>query len=152
MHTLRVRSAFAAVAIAAAALGTAAVASAEPTGPCEDVTYVGVCEPFHKQPQRSPRARDRNKTPRNSRDRSRRSQEKGMVRLALSTGRAHGVRVGHVVGSLAHYADIPGRALGKIRVEQHQTFVDVPEELVSRVLSQTGTYRIGRQAIDIQQA
>ncbi len=55
MHTLRVRSAFAAAAIAAAALGTATVASAAPTGPCEDVTYVGVCQPFHEQPQRSPR-------------------------------------------------------------------------------------------------
>ena len=55
MHRLTVRSVFAAIAIAAAALGTASVANAAPTGPCEDVTYVGVCEPFHEQPQRSPR-------------------------------------------------------------------------------------------------
>jgi hypothetical protein len=41
------------MAIAAAALGSAAVTTAAPTGPCEDVTYVGVCEPLRGQP-RSP--------------------------------------------------------------------------------------------------
>ena len=52
MQKLIVRSAFAAIAIAAAALGTATVATATPTGPCEEVTYVGVCEPSLEQ-QRS---------------------------------------------------------------------------------------------------
>jgi Spy/CpxP family protein refolding chaperone len=41
-----VRSAVAAIAIAAAALGSAAAATASPSGPCEEVTYVGVCEPL----------------------------------------------------------------------------------------------------------
>jgi hypothetical protein len=54
MHRLTVRSALAAMAIAAAALGTATVASAAPTGPCEEVTYVGVCESSREQP-RTPR-------------------------------------------------------------------------------------------------
>jgi hypothetical protein len=53
MRRRTVRSAFAAMAISAAAVGTPAVAGAVPTGPCEEVTYVGVCEPFHEQP-RSP--------------------------------------------------------------------------------------------------
>lgn len=46
MHSRTIRSAFAAIAIAAAALGSAATAAAAPTGPCEDVPYVGVCEPL----------------------------------------------------------------------------------------------------------
>lgn len=54
MHRLTFRSAFAAIAIAAAALGTATVASAVPSGPCEEVTYVGVCERVGEQQQRSP--------------------------------------------------------------------------------------------------
>ncbi|WP_099039888.1 hypothetical protein [Mycobacterium neglectum] len=55
MHRLTVRSALAAMAVAAAALGTAGIAGAAPSGPCEEVTYVGVCQPFHQQPQtRSP--------------------------------------------------------------------------------------------------
>ncbi|AEV71638.1 hypothetical protein MycrhN_1012 [Mycolicibacterium rhodesiae NBB3] len=57
MHRLTVRSAFAAIAIAAAALGSTTIASAAPTGPCQEVTYVGVCERIggSQQQQRSPR-------------------------------------------------------------------------------------------------
>jgi hypothetical protein len=46
---LTTRSALAAIAIAAAALGSAATAAAVPTGPCADVPYVGVCEPLRGQ-------------------------------------------------------------------------------------------------------
>jgi len=50
---MTIRSALAAIAVAAAALGSAATATATPSGPCENVTYVGVCEPVREQP-RSP--------------------------------------------------------------------------------------------------
>ena len=53
MHRMTIRSALAAMAITAAALGSAATATAAPAGPCENVTYVGVCEPVREQP-RSP--------------------------------------------------------------------------------------------------
>jgi hypothetical protein len=46
MPGLTIRSAFAATAIAAAALGSAATVTAAPLGPCENVPYVGVCEPL----------------------------------------------------------------------------------------------------------
>ena len=54
--------------------------------------------------------------------------------ILLSTGRADGVRVNHVVGSLSHFADIPGGSLGKISIQQQHTLVDVPEKLAGRVL------------------
>lgn len=53
MQRLTVRSALAAIALAAAALGSATIASAAPNGPCEEVTYVGVCESSRDQ-QRTP--------------------------------------------------------------------------------------------------
>ena len=46
MRRMTIRSALAAIAVAAAALGSATMATATPTGPCEEVTYVGVCEPM----------------------------------------------------------------------------------------------------------
>jgi hypothetical protein len=52
MRGLALRTGFAAVAITAAALGSAAPAAAAPTGPCEDVTYVGVCDTVRDQPNR----------------------------------------------------------------------------------------------------
>ena len=51
MHRMTIRSALAAIAVAAAALGSAATATATPSGPCENVTYVGVCEPVREQPR-----------------------------------------------------------------------------------------------------
>jgi hypothetical protein len=75
-----------------------------------------------------------------------------MVRLLLSTGRADGVRVNHVVGTLSRYADIPGRSLGKISIQNQHTLVDVPEKLVGRVLGQGANYRIGNKAFTVQRA
>jgi ATP-dependent RNA helicase DeaD len=80
------------------------------------------------------------------------SHEKGMVRLALKTGRADGLNVSHIVGSLSHHADIPGRCIGKISIQNQTTFVDVPEEVVSLLLAKKDSYRIGRRRIDIQRA
>lgn len=80
------------------------------------------------------------------------SHESGMVRLLLSTGRSDGVRVNHVVGSLSHYADIPGHSLGKISIQQQHTLVDVPEKLVGRVLGNGDNYRIGNKAVTVQRA
>jgi ATP-dependent RNA helicase DeaD len=89
---------------------------------------------------------------RKGRGRMRASHEKGMVRLLLSTGRADGLRINHVVGSLSHYADIPGRSLGKISIQQQHTLVDVPEKLVGRVLGKGADYRIGNKTVTVQRA
>jgi ATP-dependent RNA helicase DeaD len=80
------------------------------------------------------------------------SHEKGMVRLLLSTGRADGIRINHVVGGLSHFADIPGRSLGKISIQQQHTLVDVPEKLVGRVLGKGPNYRIGRKSVTVERA
>jgi hypothetical protein len=52
MRGLTLRTGFAAVAIASAALGSAATAAAAPAGPCENVTYVGVCDTARDEPNR----------------------------------------------------------------------------------------------------
>jgi ATP-dependent RNA helicase DeaD len=80
------------------------------------------------------------------------SHEKGMVRLSLSSGSGDGLNVAHIVGSLSHHADIPGRCIGRIRIENQMTFVDVPEQFVDLVLAKKSSYRIGRRRIDIARA
>ena len=80
------------------------------------------------------------------------SHEKGMVRLLLSTGRADGIRINHVVGGLSHFADIPGSSLGKISIQRQHTLVDVPEKLVGRVLGKGPNYRIGRKSVTVERA
>jgi ATP-dependent RNA helicase DeaD len=72
------------------------------------------------------------------------SHEAGMVRLKLNKGREHGVRPNDIVGTIAHHADIPGSSIGKIRIEDKFTYVDIPEALVEKVLKHNGNYRIGK--------
>jgi len=104
------------------------------------------------RPQKTKRAPKRGLR-KNGRDqRANISHEEGMVRLTLSTGKANGIRPNHVVGALAHYADIPGHSIGKIRIQEQHTLVDVPEKFVGKVLAETGTYRIGKQAITVERA
>lgn len=95
----------------------------------------------------APRRGERAKGPSPNADR--RSHENGMVRLALNTGKSHGLSVGHIVGSLAHHADIPGACIGRIRIEDRTTYVDVPEKVVARVLGMKAPYRIGRQQVTV---
>jgi ATP-dependent RNA helicase DeaD len=80
------------------------------------------------------------------------THEKGMVRLTLNSGKSNGLSVSHVVGSLSNHADIPGNCIGKIRIEDHATFVDVPEGVVDRVMAKKESYRIGRQRITLELA
>ena len=74
------------------------------------------------------------------------------VRLALDAGHNAGVRPGQVVSALARTADIPGKVLGKIMVNDRHTLVDVPAQFVDRVLSSSGDYRFGKQLAQIERA
>ena len=80
------------------------------------------------------------------------SHEPGMVRLVLDAGKIHGVRIGEVVGAIAAQANIPGSAIGKIRVQDAQTLVDVPEQFVGQVLDKNNVYRINRRVVSLAQA
>ncbi len=88
----------------------------------------------------------------NSRRRGDTSHEEGMVRLKLNKGKAHGIRPSDIVGTIAFHANIPGYTIGKIRIEDKVTFVDVPEDVVEQVLKQSGNYRIGKEKFALTKA
>jgi ATP-dependent RNA helicase DeaD len=92
----------------------------------------------HRVPNGAPRSQDDR-----PRGRFRTGQEPGMVRLLLDIGRSHGIQPGDVVGAIAGEAGIPGRAIGAIDIHPHETYVDVKEMHVERVLQQMsrGTLR-----------
>jgi ATP-dependent RNA helicase DeaD len=80
------------------------------------------------------------------------SHEEGMVRLKLNKGKQHGVRPSDVVGTIAFHANIPGYTIGKIRIEDKFTLVDIPEDVVEQVLKQNGNYRIGKEKFALAKA
>jgi ATP-dependent RNA helicase DeaD len=77
------------------------------------------------------------------------SHETGMVRLTLDVGKSHGIGPSDLVGTIAHHADIPGNAIGRIRIENQKSFVDVPGVLVSQVMKQAGKYKIRKQVVNV---
>jgi ATP-dependent RNA helicase DeaD len=74
----------------------------------------------------------------------RKSHEAGMVRLKLNKGKESGIRPNDIVGTIARHAEIPGSVIGKIRIEDKYSYVDIPDELVEQVLKHNGNYRIGK--------
>ena len=66
----------------------------------------------------------------------------GMVKLTVSVGRQHGIRPQDIVGAIANEANIPGRAIGAIDIYDAFSYVDVPQEFVSRVLGSMGGIRM----------
>jgi hypothetical protein len=42
--------------------------------------------------------------------------------------------------------------IGKIRIEDKFTFVDIPEDVVDQVLKQNGNYRIGKEKFALTKA
>jgi ATP-dependent RNA helicase DeaD len=80
------------------------------------------------------------------------SHEEGMVRMRLNKGKLNGVRPSDVVGTIAFHANIPGYTIGKIRIDEKFTFVDIPEDAVEQVLKQNGNYRIGKDKITLTRA
>jgi len=65
----------------------------------------------------------------------RRDAEEGMVRLIMDVGRRDGVRPGDIVGAIANSAGIPGKAIGAIEIRQTETFIDVNDQHVDKVLA-----------------
>ncbi|HMR97665.1 MAG TPA: DEAD/DEAH box helicase [Anaerolineales bacterium] len=77
------------------------------------------------------------------------SHEEGMVRLKLNKGKSSGIRPNDIVGTIAFHANIPGYTIGKIRIEDKVTLVDIPEDLVEQVLKHNGNYRLGKEKLTL---
>jgi ATP-dependent RNA helicase DeaD len=80
------------------------------------------------------------------------SHEEGMVRMKINTGTSSGIRPNDIVGTIAFHANIPGYTIGKIRIEDTFTFVDIPEDLLEQVMKQNGNYRVGKDKISLVKA
>ncbi len=93
--------------------------------------------PMGDRPMRS-RSFDSSDEPRRPR-RDPSEREAGMVRLLIDVGRDDGIGPGDVVGTIAGRAGIPGKAIGAIHIMKRETYVDVMEAHVDRVLKNMGS-------------
>ena len=115
-------------------------------------TPAQVVETISYKSERGFKQSERGSFGRGGRGAGRQSHENGMIRLMLRKGKQHGVRPNDVVGTIAFQAEIPGSAIGKIRIEDSFTYVDVPEVLLDKVLTHNGNYRIGKHKFALERA
>ncbi|MDF1513635.1 MAG: DEAD/DEAH box helicase [Anaerolineae bacterium] len=114
--------------VAAAAIQLARLEEKE--RPIDDITPVTVNDRSSKQrSSKSRRSRESNR----SKPRIRGAHEQGMVRFIISVGKAQGVRPRDIVGAIASEANIPGKAIGAIKIENEQSYVDVSVKHAERV-------------------
>jgi len=78
--------------------------------------------------------------------------EEGMTQLFINVGRKHGVSPGDIVGAIANEADIPGKVIGAIDVNDVYTLVDIPSELVEKVLGKMRHSLIRKQPMNMRLA
>ena len=116
--------------------------------PIEDVGQVRTrrqrADKFSGRKQRASRRADSPRSPQ-----GKGSHEAGMVRMVLSRGKQDGIRPNDVVASIAGFANIPGRSLGKIIIQKEYTLVDVPSQYADQVFEQRSGYKIHNQPVKI---
>ncbi len=78
--------------------------------------------------------------------------EEGMTRLLIDVGRRHQISPAHIVAAIANEADIPGKAIGAIDVNDRFTLVDVPAQFAAQILARMSRSRIGKQNATIRLA
>jgi ATP-dependent RNA helicase DeaD len=80
------------------------------------------------------------------------TQEPGMVRLVMDAGKAQGIRPRDVVGAIAGETGIAGSAIGAIDIQQRQTFVDIKEQHVGKVLYKMQGRHLRGQSVTLSRA
>lgn len=75
--------------------------------------------------------------------------DKDMVPLTLNAGKKDGVAVNHIVASLSHFSGVSSRELGKIKISETYSRIDVPKTLVDKMLSNNGRYKISRKNVTL---
>ena len=80
------------------------------------------------------------------------SHEDGMIRLKINKGKMHNIRPNDVVGQIAFHANIPGYTIGRIRIEDKYSYVDIPEDVADQVMKQSGNYSLGKEKFSVVKA
>ncbi len=74
------------------------------------------------------------------------------VRMSIAIGRHDGIRPADIVGSIANEADVPGREIGPIEIQDDVTYVGIPERYVETVIAKVGKKRFRGKALNIRVA
>ena len=72
-----------------------------------------------------------------------------MTSYRLEVGEGHGVGKGDIVGAIANEAGLEARYMGKIRMFDRHSFIDLPEGMPKEVFDLLQTVRVRGQPLQI---
>jgi len=106
------------------------------------------------RPQRDRPQRDRGgrseRSEARSRDRGAKTpSNEGLRPYRIEVGNVHGVRTGNIVGAIANESGIDASRIGRIRIRDQFTLVDLPTDLPEATLGLLKKVRVAGQALDI---
>jgi ATP-dependent RNA helicase DeaD len=78
-----------------------------------------------------------------------RSGDEGMETYRLDVGRKHDVQPGNIVGAIANEANLESRNIGRIKIFDDYSVVDLPEGLSKEVLSHLANVWVAGQKLNI---
>jgi ATP-dependent RNA helicase DeaD len=98
----------------------------------------------HGTRDRSPGARGQGRAPR---DES--IPETGMETFRLEVGLSHGAKPGNIVGAIANEAGIEGRLIGRIRLYEDYSTVDLPEGMPADIFNGLKKTRVAGRPLEL---
>jgi ATP-dependent RNA helicase DeaD len=92
--------------------------------------------------------------PRRQKDFSKRGKvvkkpDRGMERYRIEVGKRHNTKPGNIVGAIANEAGIDSEFIGKIKIHDDYSTVDLPEEMPQNILAILKNVRVSGQKINI---
>ncbi|HEV2321933.1 MAG TPA: DEAD/DEAH box helicase, partial [Gammaproteobacteria bacterium] len=78
--------------------------------------------------------------------------EEGMETFRLEVGLAHNVKPGNIVGAIANEAGIEGRHIGRIRLYEDYSTVDLPEGMPADIFNGLKKTRVAGRPLNISRA
>ncbi len=121
-------------------------------------------KPHEAAPNRPPRDRpaSRNEAgparqnadqgPRPQRSERAHATEAGMQTYRIEVGRQHGVQPGNIVGAIANEAGIDSKYMGRIRIRDDYSLIDLPEGMPAEIFSHLKTVRVSGQQLRISRS
>jgi ATP-dependent RNA helicase DeaD len=73
----------------------------------------------------------------------------GFQTFRVQVGEAHGVKPGNLMGAIANEAGLDARQIGRIRVLEQHSLVELPETLPARIIKHLGKVRVAGQMLRI---
>ncbi len=99
-------------------------------------------EPEFSAPPRKDTGSEKRRKPRENRD-------EGMVKYRIEVGRAHGVKPGQIMGAIANEAGLDGENIGRIKIEDDHSFVDLPDGMPAAIERKLSTAWVCGQQLRI---